>query len=163
MKRPSTAVVATSLVAVVAGLLVVGRSPQPPGAVVINPTVSTSTTTTSTTVVVAPSTSPTTTTTIVDRAAVVVVVANATDERGVAGAMVDRLRSYDYSLVTAVDAVDVSDRTVVYFAVGFRSAARRLALDAGLPESSVAPIDQAPDLEDAVLTQLLVVVGTDSL
>jgi len=163
MKRSLTAVIATGSIAVVAGFLVVGRSPEPPGAVVVNRTVPTSTSTTTTSIAVAASTSASTTTTIVDRAGVVVVVANATDQRGVAAAMVDRLRVYEYLQVTAIDAVDEVDRTVVYFAAGFRAAAQRLALDAGLAEAAVAPIDQAPELEDDVLTQLLMIVGTESL
>lgn len=163
MKRSYSAVIATGAVAVVAGLLVVGRAPEPPGAVVINPPPPTSTSTTSTSVAVAPATSSTTTTTVVNRADVIVVVANATDERGVAAAFVDRLRAYEYLRVTALDAVDVTERTIVYFAPGFRAAAQRLALDAGLPARSVAPLDQAPPLEDDVLTQLLVVLGVDSL
>jgi hypothetical protein len=167
MKRPSTALVGTGVLALVAGLVVVGRSPDVPGALVIRTTVATSVVDASdaaeSTPLATSSTTSTTSTTLVTRAAVVVAVANATDERGVAAAMVDRLRAYDYLSVTALDAVAVTESTVVYFAPGFGTVAQRLALDAGLSVDAVAPIGEAPALEDDVLTQLLIVIGTESL
>lgn len=163
MRRPALALAATCATALVAGFLVVGRSPSPPGAVVVRTTVPVTTTSapeSSST----PSTSTTSTTVpVVDRGSVAVVVANAADVRGIAAATVDRLRVYGYSAVTAVDATDVAPFTLVYFAPGFESAAERLALDLALPATAVAPIEQVPALEDDAPAQLVLVVGTDSL
>ena len=116
----------------------------------------TSTTTTTTTAVAA----TTTTLTLAERSALTVGVANATDQSGVAGAAADALLTLGYVDVSTRDATQ-SETSTVYFVEGLDAEAARLAVDAGLDATAIAPYDEAPDLVTPGEFQLLLVIGLD--
>jgi|CXWL01.1.fsa_nt_gi hypothetical protein len=79
-----------------------------------------------------------------------VVVANASNVNGAASAFTANIRG-NYVTIGAVNALQMADRTVVYYSPGFESAARDLAGQVG--GADVAPM---PDLSTIVETQVLI-------
>jgi cytoskeletal protein RodZ len=98
----------------------------------------------------------------VDRADLAVEVANGANVIGFASRTAASLESLGYVGVGAVNTATVATSTV-YFAPGFEGEAIRLAADAGLPASAIAPITDAPTIEPARLLALLLVLGSDRL
>lgn len=96
-----------------------------------------------------------------ERAALRVVAANAAGVNGAAGRTVTRLQQLGYTQSTAADASKRRAATVVLFLPGFRAAAERLAVDLGLPATSVARMTDTSIVTTPVTADLIVLVGKD--
>lgn len=176
MKRSWLVLVAVIALGSLAGIAIAGR-PTPVDTVVINPPSSVDATTTSTpaapsttvapastisvTSTIAPSTS--TTQPPLDPANLRLLVANGSNRPGIAGSTADLLIELGYLKVSAVDALDPTDTTTVYFRDGFKTVATVVAADLNLAPDRIATLPAQAVTDDDTLGDVLVVIGADYL
>ena len=184
MKHTWIAYTVTGVIAAVAGVAIAGlpstpddadlvvtalpsttTSVAPSSTVAPTTTVPTPTTTvppTSTTGATTSTTSTSTTVALRERAGLQVGVANATDQTGVAGNMAAELQALGYANVSPADTAP-ADTSTVFYAAGLEGEAARLAVDAGLAATAIAPDDDAPELATPAQFELLLVIGLDQV
>ena len=176
MKRSWLVLVAVIALGGLAGIAIAGR-PTPVDTVVINPPSSVDVTTTSTaaapTTTVAPASTISVTSTIasststtqppLDPANVRLLVANGSNRPGIARSTADVLIEQGYLKALAVDALDPTDTTAVYFRDGFEAAAAAVAADLNLTLDRVDTLPAQAVTDDDTLGDVLVVIGADYL
>jgi hypothetical protein len=96
-----------------------------------------------------------------DRADLIVAAVNASDVGGVAGEHADELEAIGYVDVGAVDAIDPSAVSGVFYAAGLELEALRLREDLGWIPSDVLSQDLMPELDTDSTFDLVVVIGRD--
>jgi hypothetical protein len=92
---------------------------------------------------------------------IVVAVANATNAPGLAGTTAAVLAALGYTEPAAINAANQL-ASAVYAPSGLEAEAGRLAVDAGLTEGDIAPIDQLPALAEPNTFELVLVLGAES-
>lgn len=97
-----------------------------------------------------------------ERSEIAVGVANGAQIAGAAARNVGRLTGLGYVDVIGFDGTEIVEFTTVYFADGFEEVADRLALDLGLLPIFVAPLADAPSVDNlADDVELLAYIGID--
>ena len=172
MKRSWLVLVAVIALGGLAGIAIAGR-PTPVDTVVINPPSSVDVTTTSTAATpttVAPASTLVTSTTAaststtqppLDPANLRLLVANGSNRSGIARSTAEVLIELGYLKASAVDALDPTDTTAVYFRDGFEAAAAAVAADLNLTPDRVDTLPAQAVTDDDTLGDVLVVIGAD--
>jgi hypothetical protein len=97
-----------------------------------------------------------------DRSEIFVIVANGANIAGAASRNVARLTDLGYTDIAGRDGTEVFEFTTIFFADGFEGAALRLAADLELLPEFVAPLADAPNVNNLPgTTELLAYIGID--
>ena len=99
---------------------------------------------------------------LAERSEFSVAAANGANIAGTAQAVAEQLNGLGYVDVVPLNGSTIVDTSTVHHADGLEEAARRLAVDLGLPPEAIAPLADAPEvLALPADTQLLVYAGVD--